>query len=171
MVVLMVIIAIFYIVNLKSAMKNLSLDVKATCENGVEDGEGNKMCVFEGKDIFLDIKITNNDRAVVGFPLEYLQKTGPIIKLTNFNTGAETYVPINLADRALADKFTPIQPGNLVSIKWMISSSDLGRIDSHLTAEIIVKTIIQTGGNEVEFMGMDRMIIAGNRGPRTDKEQ
>ncbi|MEK7621662.1 MAG: hypothetical protein AAB415_00620 [Patescibacteria group bacterium] len=142
-------------------MENKLLDIKATCEGGDH-------CLFEKKDIALNVTVTNTHPTAIGLHLEFIQKTGPTIKLIDTRTGAETYLKKNLADPDFEDKITLIQPGKSVAIKWVIQPGDFeeftgkspGNLD--IAAEIIIDTILEMDGNkEVEFRGGSTVRIIG----------
>jgi hypothetical protein len=141
--------------NKDTAMDNQQLTVKAKCR-------GNDQCLFEKSNILLDISITNNQKVEIGFPLEYVRKTGPVIKLIDAETEAEAYLPTLLADWALKEKFTSIQPGKSVLMEWVITSGELQQFGGRyvdLSAEITVFTKIQVNGELVEFKGSDVLRI------------
>ena len=142
-------------------MTNQLLTISAKCR-------GNDQCLFEGQDMFLDISITNNQKIEIGFPLAYLQETGPIIRLIDTRTKAETYIRTNLGDFDLREKFTLIQPGKSVDLEWVISSYELqqfggGYVD--LSAEITVDAVIQVSGKQVDFSGTDTLRIISKDKP------
>ncbi len=142
-------------------MTNPLLTITAKCR-------GNDPCLFEGQDLFLDIRITNNHRSELGFPLTYLQKTGPVIRLIDTHTKADTYLKTNLADFDLQEKFTLIHPGKAVVVEWIISSDELRQFAGpyvDLSAEITVKTGIQVSGKQVDFRGADTLRIVSKDKP------
>jgi hypothetical protein len=133
----------------ENSMTNPLLDVTATCRT-------NDQCLFEGREMFVDITITNNQDTEVEFPLEYVQKTGPIVKLIDTRTKAETYLKRNLADPGLRSKLTPIQPGKSAHVEWVITSTELQRFggsDVDLSAEFTVTAEVQVRGKRVDFRG------------------
>ncbi len=65
-------------------MTNDSLRITAQCK-------GNDQCLFDGDDMFLVINITNTQQDEIEFPLTYLQKTGPVVKLIDTLSRAERY--------------------------------------------------------------------------------
>ncbi len=138
-------------------MSNELLNVKAKCQ-------GNDACVFEGRDIFLDIQITNTGTTAVGFPLEFLQKVGPVIRLIDTRTKADTYLKTNLADLDLREKYTFIGPGKSVTLEWVITSDELRQFGSRnvdVSAEITLNTEVLVDGKKVDFRSTDTVRIAG----------
>ena len=132
------------------------LDISARC---VE----NDACIYRGKDMFVDIGITNHQDTEIGFPLSFLRDTGPIIRLIDVRTGAETYVPNSAADPALREDFTVLHPEQTVFLQWMIARSELeqlGGLPVDLHAEITVIARIQVEGKVVDFRGVDTLRIA-----------
>ncbi|MGA7904709.1 MAG: hypothetical protein WCA06_18930 [Terrimicrobiaceae bacterium] len=139
------------------SMKNQFLVIKAKCK-------GSEQAKFEGKDLLLEISITNNQEVEIGFPLEYLQATGPIIRLIDARSRAETYLRTNLADLDLREKFTPVQPGKSVVIEWVISSGELEQFGGpyvDVFAEITAKAEIKMSGKRFDFLGTDTLHIVG----------
>jgi len=70
--------------------------VRATCRDAD--------CRFTGQDMFLDIGVINDHAAAIGFPLRYVQKKGPIIRLIDARTRKETYLRTNPADEDLMEE-------------------------------------------------------------------
>ncbi len=142
-------------------MKNQLLTVKAKCK-------GNDQCLFEGQDIFLDIRITNNQDSGIGFPLAFRQKTGPVIRLIDTRTKAETYLKTNLADLGLREKFTLIPAGETVNLEWVITADELRGFGDRfvdVSAEITVKAKIQVKDKLVDFQGTDTLRIVSKDKP------
>ncbi len=117
--------------------------------------KANEQCLFEEKDIFINIGIYNNEKAVIGFPLEYVKHKGPIIKLIDTRTKAETFLPTHIADWDLKEKFTQINPGESAEIEWVITAKELTQFgsDVDLYAEVTIMTEILLNGKKIEFRG------------------
>jgi len=142
-------------------MTNELLTVTAKCRE-------NDQCLFEGQDMFLDISITNNSEKAIGFPLAYLQKTGPIIRLIDTRTKVETNLKTSLADFDLREEFTLIQPGKAVLVEWVISSYELQQFGGDfvdISVEITVMAQIQVSGKQVDFRGTDTLRIVSKDKP------
>jgi hypothetical protein len=142
-------------------MKSQLLIIEAKCR-------GNDQCLFEGKDLFLDISIINNQEIEIGFPLEYVQAKGPTIKLIDTRTQKETYLKTNPPPGRLLEKFTLIQPGKSVAIEWVITSGEIqqfGGDDVDLSAEITIMTVLQMSGEKVDFRGSDTLRILSKDKP------
>jgi len=128
-------------------MTNPRLAITATCKE-------NPQCLFKGEDVFMDIKITNTQKVSVEFPFDYIQKTGPTIRLIDTRTKKETYLRKNLADFDLKERFTLIKPGESIILEWVISPYELqqfGLEHVDVIAEITVMASIRTQGETVEF--------------------
>ena len=137
------------------------LTIKAKCR-------GNDECLFEGKNIFLDVLITNPHGFEIGFPLAFRRKTGPIVRLIDTRTKREAFLKPNLADLALREQYTPIQPGDSVLLEWVITSSELKQFGERyvdVTAEIMLEATIQAQGELVTFQGADKLHIVSKQRP------
>ena len=119
--------------------------------------KGDDQCLFEGKDIFIDISLYNDSKEEVRFPLEYIKKRGPIIKLIDARTKAETFVPTHIADWDLKEKYTVIGPAQSISLEWVLTADDLDQFGSDVDvfAEVTIMADILVGTRKVEFKGSD----------------
>lgn len=125
-------------------------------------------CRFTGRDMFLTIQITNAGKAGIGFPLAFVKKTGPIIRLIDSSTHKEMYLRKNPPDSDLLDKFTIISPGDSLSLEWVITSHELTKFHKEIvdvTVEITILTSIDVSGKESDFRGTTRLRIAGKSSP------
>jgi len=115
----------------------------------------NDQCVFEDKDLFLDITITNSSKEDVGFPLSYLQQSGPIIRLVDVRTSADAYLETNPADQEFLDKFTAIHPGRAVTLEWVIMAHELQQFGQivDVRADVTIMAKIRVAGKLVDFKG------------------
>lgn len=140
-------------------MNNQTLSVQVHCRN-------NEQCFYEGKDIFLEIKIANNESTDVGFPLEFLKSRGPVTRLTDNRSGAETYIPTHPADGDLMEKYTTIRPGESITLEWIITAGELeewGK-DVNVTVEVTIMADILVKGKKQSFRGSNaRRIVSKPR--------
>jgi hypothetical protein len=124
--------------------------------------------LFEGKEMFLDIRVINNQNTALNFPLEFVQKNGPIITLIDTRTKAETVLKRNIANPALLDKFISIKPGESVNVEWVITVEELRQFgdDVDLSAEVTIIAEIPVNGKRVEFSAIDtRRIVSKGKQP------
>ncbi len=143
----------------ETSMNNQILSVKVSCR-------GNEQCFFEGKDIFLDIKIFNNADADVGFPLEFAKSKGPITRLIDNRTGADTFIPTHPPNGDLLEKFTTIRPGEFVEMEWVITAEELQQYgtDVDVSIEITIMADILLKSQKINFRGSNtRRIVNKNR--------
>lgn len=132
------------------------LSIAAACQD-------HDPCRFTGEDLFLDIRVRNDQPVAVGFPLAFIQKTGPVIRLIDVRTKAETFLPKNLADLALRDRFTAIPPGGSVGIAWVISADELRQFEGErvdVFAEITIATQVRVADRAIDFTGTTTLRIA-----------
>jgi hypothetical protein len=142
-------------------MTNQPLAIHTKCRGG-------EKCVFDGKDLFIDIAIVNQGTALVGFPLVYRQKTGPSIRLIDTRTKAEAHLRTNPADPDMANEFTEIQPGKSVTLEWVIKPSEIQQFAKpaiDLAAEITVACKIKVNGKAEDYLGVNTLRIVGQGTP------
>ena len=140
-----------------ASMTNQILTITCQCKR-------NSQFQFDGQDIFLEITITNNLRVDVGFPLSFIQKTGPVIKLIDTRTKMENNLKKNLADFELRQKYTYIQPGQSVNIQWVITGDELKQFGGNpvdVVAEITIMTKLDVSGKQVDFCESEMLRIVG----------
>ncbi len=136
-------------------MNTQLLIVRAKCR-------GNERCLFEGKNLFIEVLVINPQGFEVGFPLAFRRKTGPIVKLIDKRTKAQAHLRPNIADLALREEFTAIQPGDSVLIEWVITSHELKQFGGpyvDVFADITVMATIQAHKELTEFEGTDTLHI------------
>jgi hypothetical protein len=124
-----------------TAMDNWNLKISATCRNNVD-------CIYNGDNIKIDITIKNIGPDVVGFPLEYIIRRGPKIKLINETNNESRNQRINLAPYDLLKKFKMIFPGASVIFESTIPSSEILIFQQNpvaITAEISASVEIFVG--------------------------
>jgi hypothetical protein len=129
-------------------MNNETLSVRFNCR-------GNEQCYFEGKDIFLDIKIYNNESVEVGFPLEFVKSRGPITRLIDNRTGAETFIPTHPPNGDLLEKYTTIRSTESVDLEWVITAEELQQYgtDVDVSIEITIMADILVKGKKINYRG------------------
>jgi hypothetical protein len=136
-------------------MNSELLSVKVNCRN-------NEQCYFEGKDLFLDIKIFNNQSVEVGFPLEFVKDKGPITRLIDNRTQADTYIPTHPPDGDLREKFVMIKPGEFAEMEWIITAEEIQQFgtDVDVSIEVTIMAEVLVKGKKVEYKGSNaRRII------------
>jgi len=135
-------------------MANTTLDMSVTCRE-------NEKCIFTGKEIFLDINLTNISGVNVMLPLEYLQKKGPIVKLIDAYTQSESYLKVNLADPDFRKNFVVISPEQTVTMEWVIFSDELKQYEPYVNvvAEISIQTDMKVNGEIIKYVGTNKIKI------------
>jgi hypothetical protein len=135
------------------------LKVEATCRD-------NATCAFRGEDLFVDVRVTNTQSRQIGFPVDYVQTTGPTIRLVDTRTQAETYLRTNPASTELREKLTSISPGESATVEWVITAYELEQLSGRVvdvTAEITLSVNVKYGNEWVPFRGMDMLHIVSKR--------
>jgi hypothetical protein len=100
------------------AMDNHNLEISATCHD-------NAACIYDGDNIKIDITIKNSGPDIIGFPLEYIIRRGPKIKLINETNQESRNQRISLAPYELLKKFKKIYPGESIMFDAIIPSSEI----------------------------------------------
>ena len=126
----------------------------------------NPACIYKGEDIKVDIKITNMSSKNVGFPLKYIKKRGPSVRLTDNIIGTNRPLRINLAPYDLLKSFTTIRPGESLSFDTTISSSEIVALREKfvdLGVEIVPAVKIQVGEDSkvISFDTVAKLRIVG----------
>lgn len=147
-IIMMTIILLAFVLLKEDYMPNQFIDVAIKCRN-------EEKCIYKGEKLFLfDIVISNRYKSVIGYPLEYLKTTGPIIKLIDTRTGKQNDVPTGPPDPALFEKFTMIPPGKSLILTWGIDSYDLKQFGGNnidVTAEITMSDTILVDGKHISY--------------------
>ena len=143
-------------------MNDVPLAIKVNCKD-------NEKCLFDKEDIFLEINIQNvGSSDVVGFPLEYVKHKGPIVKLTDVRTNAETYVPTHIADWDLKENLTQIKPGESATMEWVITATELRQFGAEVdvTAEVTIMAEVFIKGKKLDFQGSHSVRIVSKDKPK-----
>ncbi|ATE73052.1 hypothetical protein [Lysobacter capsici] len=125
---------------------------------------GQETCLFDGRDLHVDIEITNRGAENLSFPLEFLRKSGPSIRLVDPRTQADTYLPTNPPNPALLEKLTAIAPGESVRFEWVIFADELRQFGERpeVAAEISISAPSRAGARVVQAAGTATLHIAPN---------
>lgn len=140
-------------------MNNKIITVTVTCTE-------NEKCLFKGEDLFIEINITNNLDRKIGFPLKYIQKKGPYIRLIDQKTGVESFLKSQLADWALKRKFKTIRSGESVTIEWIILIDEIKEFGGNivdLIAEITIAAGIKVDRKIQEIEETGKLHIIGGK--------
>jgi hypothetical protein len=138
-------------------MSDTMLKIQVTCDD-------NPQCTFVGNDMPISIRISNTHDRPVGFPLAFRQKTGPYILLIDTATQAQKQLKTNLASLDLREQFTTIEPGQSVSLSWMISCNELKqfaglRVD--VTAQINITADVLVDDQKIPSQSVAKIHILG----------
>lgn len=145
---------------------NEMLAITVSCKDNPE-------CLFEGKDVFINITITNQHSERVGFPLEFVKQRGPIIRLIDTETGVDTNLPTHPADSDLLEEFTMIEPGKSITMEWVMDPEELqqfGHKYVDVSAEVTIMADIVSEGKKLNFRGSHTIRIVSKDKPKDAKE-
>lgn len=125
---------------------------------------GQETCLFDGRDLRVDIRITNHGSEALGFPLEFVRKSGPSIRLVDAKTQAEIQLPTNPPNPVLLEQLTTIEPGKSVDVEWVIFADELRHFGAQpeVSAEISVAAPSRAGQRPVQAAGSTTLRIAPN---------
>ena len=137
--------------------KNLSVTIRCS---------DNPSCTFAGADMPIEISVKNTSSVAIGFPQEFLQKTGPAMTLIDTETGARQSLKTGLANHKLMKEFKQLAPGDSLTIKTIIKEREITSFRSQfvdLTAEIIVgaRILIVDRQETVPFDSTETLRILG----------
>jgi hypothetical protein len=122
---------------------------------------GGDACPLADGDLFLDIHVENRLTTDIEFPLAFIRKTGPSIRLVHERTGAETQLRTHLADLDLRQELTVVPPGGSVRFAWVIHESELAQLGSPIdvTAEVVVFGELRVSGKTERFRAVATLRI------------
>ncbi|HMR55173.1 MAG TPA: hypothetical protein PKD34_01105 [Candidatus Doudnabacteria bacterium] len=131
-----------YINSEAETMTNDLISINTLCN-------GKKECVYDGKELTINVVITNIHSELIEIPIKYLQQKGPSITLINEGTEQELNLPTNLADPTLLSDRITIQPNGTTRISWIIHDEEVrsvggGTVD--ITAKVTITSPIYRGG-------------------------
>lgn len=124
-----------------------------------------QMCEYNGKDIYLTIRLINTSANTIELPISFLRKSGPIIELVDNKTGRTSSLRRNLVDRGLLNELKTIQPGQHENIDWVISIDEIEQFQQHeidITLRASISTSIVANHNK-ENVKADGMIKISGR--------
>lgn len=121
-------------------MSSQLLSVQVSCNKKVE-------CVFDGRDLPIDIEIKNVSPYDIELPQQYLQEKGPYLTLIDTETQQKSVLKTGLPKFALKKVFTSVKPGEVIHITSIIKAQEITEFRTRLidltakvevTAEIIM---------------------------------
>lgn len=125
-------------------------------------------CRYRGDDVLLDVELTNPRGGEVGFPIEFMQRAGPVVRIVDNRSGVESFADRSLADLALLEKFTMIGSGQTAAIRILLGEEDLCQFDEHrvdVTIEVTLLTKILVNGSHLEYRGTATLQIVQEERP------
>lgn len=140
-------------------MNTSTLEVSINCR-------GNPGCVFEGKDIILDVFVKNNTARDIGLPLNFLRKKGLHCFLVDNTSGKKITLGVSLTPESLTTDFARVAPGEHIKISRTISADLVRSIRDrmvNLTANVAVAGMMEpdVGEAPVEFVEKVEIVIRG----------
>lgn len=88
----------------EASMQNSPIQISASCRD-------NTQCIFDGDDIVVDITVANVSNGLVGVPVEFIKKKGPVSVLQDQETGKKFVLRTGLPKSELMEQFTQIPAG------------------------------------------------------------
>jgi len=131
--------------NQEDITKIVPLTLTASCK-------GNPTCEFTGEDMPIQILIRNDSMSVIGLPVEYIDRTGPFIKIIDALSKKEHRLSVNLGPEELAEKFHQIRPSESVELDASLLASEVRTFRNEkidLNVELVISSRVQIDGGEI----------------------
>jgi hypothetical protein len=157
---LAVLLAVFLVsLNTEANMNSSTLAVSITCRD-------NPGCIFEGKDLILDVFVKNNTVSAIGLPLPFLKKKGLHCFLVDNASGKKITLGVSLTPESLTTDFVKLAPGEKIKLSRKISADLVRSIREKmvsLTANVAVAGMMEPrdGEQPVEFVEKVEIVIRG----------
>lgn len=82
----------------------------------------NEYCLFEGKDVDIDVTITNISPDTIGLPVNYFKRKGIHCMLIDNVTNTKIAMDISLTPASIKREFTAIAPGETIHLSHEVSA-------------------------------------------------
>jgi len=108
-------------------------------------------CFFDGENVSIVISLRNDGESDVEIPFLYMQKAGPVIKLTDNKEGRSAFLKRNLVDPKLRNNLTRLAPGKSISFDWVLMSTELQQFGNNsldIIVEVAVPSFTSNGSEE-----------------------
>ncbi|SHN10770.1 hypothetical protein SAMN05192549_104351 [Duganella sacchari] len=117
-------------------MNSELLLVQASCNGKME-------CLFENRDLTLDIAVKNISPYTIGLPLQYIQAKGPYLTLIDNATQTKVVLKTGLPKFGLKNVLTTVKPGDVVHLSSVLKARELTEFRSRRT-DISVRIELST---------------------------
>jgi hypothetical protein len=148
----------------ETGMKDL-ISINVTCKD-------NPQCYFKDEDLFIVISITNTHDKPIGVPLEFVKDRGPVVRLVDTTTGADTFLPTHPADSDLLDEFLFVEPGKSISMEWVFDPEEMrqfGHKYVDLSAEVTIMADILVEGKKMNTKVSHLIRIVSKDKPKDER--
>lgn len=140
-------------------MKTDPMSISAECRD-------NEQCVYQGREIIIDVILKNNSGMTIGVPVDFINAVGPYCTLVDNLTKKEVTMRVGLAKSGLIEKFTSIPPGASIKIETYIPSDTIEAIrptmvDLSVNLGISAPIKLDMKGEAVKFSGRTSLRIVG----------
>ncbi|HMQ01467.1 MAG TPA: hypothetical protein PKD79_00120 [Candidatus Doudnabacteria bacterium] len=111
--------------------------------------EGKKTCLYRGRDIDINIILTNISTEPISIPAKLLEQRGPSITLINLDTQQKQVLRTQPSDQNLLTDLIRLEPGQTTRITWVIPASELRTVGGeavNIQAWVSILSPVLVGG-------------------------
>jgi hypothetical protein len=119
--------------------------ITATCRD-------NKACIFEGRDIFVDLLLTNELPHEIRIPLNFIDQIGPYCSLFDNETQEKISLRVGLPDHSIIENYVTIHPRESIKFNRRITAGQIKLARSEmvdLTAKLVIAGPVQLANGQV----------------------
>lgn len=96
-------------------MESDLLRISVTCRENSE-------CIFDNKDLTLDLMVANNSSHDIGFPLEHMRKKGIHCFLVDNESNRKITLDVSLTPEEIKKEFVKLPPGGQINLSQKIGA-------------------------------------------------
>jgi hypothetical protein len=125
---------------------------------------GNAGYIFSGSNMPIKIVIKNTSGNDIGLPLEYMQRVGPFVKLTDIASGEDEQMRVNLVSHDLLSVFKKLAAQSTFEIEATIQAQSIMSFRTEfvdLSVRVGFSAPMEIGGEIVDFVEASSFRIIG----------
>lgn len=123
---------------------------------------GEKQCVYNGRDIDVNIVITNISSESIEMPIRFLEQRGPMITLINSDTERKLILPTNPPNGDLLNNRSVIGPGQTARLSWVITDREIREVAGdavNITVNVQIQSPVHSNNLTAEETASSSFII------------